>query len=276
MNEISFVKMAGAGNDFIVVDETAGVSYPRLSRRVCHRTDGIGADGLLVLGPSRKADYRMRIYNADGSQAEMCGNGARCMVRYISQFKKEKRPSIHLQTMAGVIRGSIKGPRVTVTLSRPRDFRESIGINISGRPIELSYMDTGVPHAVIFVDALDRIDVNGIAPQIRRHPVFRPRGANVNFVEELKEGLVRVRTFERGVESETRACGTGAVAAALVTYLKTHPDRKDTKNAATRVVTASGETLRVSFRIKNKTVDEVRLTGQARLIARGKYFIKSI
>ncbi len=270
---IPFIKMAGAGNDFVVIDAVKGLNLRALARKMCHRTDGIGSDGLLVLDKSKKADYRMRIINPDGSEAEMCGNGARCLAAYIVREKKERRKTFTIQTLAGILEAQAKGEVATVRLSDPRDHRPDIALKINQRPLHVQYIDTGVPHTVVFVEGLGKIDVILLGRQIRFHKMFSPRGTNVNFVEMVRPGLVTARTYERGVEDETRACGTGSVASALLAFLQINPEVMDKTGARMKVKTASGEILQVTFDLKDKKISNVRLKGSARFIAQGRYFL---
>ena len=270
---INFVKMSGAGNDFLVLEPPKGVSLKKLAQAMCARTNGIGADGLLILGPSRKAHYRMRIINADGSEAEMCGNGARCLAAYIARYKSGAPATFTIETLAGIIEAEAKNELARVRLSPPTDYRPDIPLVVNKRRVTAHYIDTGVPHILIYVDRLKNIDVNRVAPAFRYHKKFLPRGANVNFVEQIKPGLVEVRTYERGVEGETRACGTGSVAAALVTYLKTHPHQESFSGASMDVLTQSGEVLKVIFDITAGRPLNVHLKGSAHFIAEGRFFI---
>ncbi len=271
-NKIPFIKMAGAGNDFIVIEAQPKIDYKKLTQSVCDRTNGIGADGILILDKSKKADYRMRIINADGSEAEMCGNGARCMAAYIVANRKPTKKIFSLETLAGIILAEAKGEIAHVRLSDPMDYSPHVAVELNGRNLHLPYIDTGVPHAIVFVNALNNIDVEKIGPTIRYHEAFQPRGTNVDFVEEIGENSVEVRTYERGVEGETKACGTGAVASAIVAYLKSHPNAKNIKNAKMKVKTKSKEVLEVTFDIINVAIKNVWLKGSAKFIAEGKYF----
>ncbi|MDP2654568.1 MAG: diaminopimelate epimerase [Candidatus Omnitrophota bacterium] len=270
---LKFTKMAGAGNDFLVVDGRVKLDYKKLAPRVCDRTNGVGADGILILGPSSKADYRMRIINADGSEAEMCGNGARCMAAYIVRNRKPRKKLFSMETMAGIILAEAKGETAHVRLSDPRDYHPDLALKLGDRDIRVHYIDTGVPHTIIYVDGLETVGVREIAPGVRYHEQFKPRGTNVNFVEQIGQNLVAVRTYERGVEDETRACGTGSVAAGIVSYLKANPGVQNAKNARMRVRTASGEVLQVTFDLNNGQVSNVWLKGSAKLIAAGEYFL---
>lgn len=266
--------MAGAGNDFLVLEpKTNGLNLKNLALKACDRTNGVGADGLLILDKSKKEDYKMRIINADGSEAEMCGNGVRCLAAYIVRHRKPKKKLFSIETLAGTILAEAKNETAHVRLSDPKDYRESRDIDVAGRRLKASYIDTGVPHAVVFVDELEMIDVNGIGSLIRYNEAFKPRGANANFVEQINEGLVAARTYERGVEAETKACGTGSVAVAIVTYLRAHPGVKNKKGAGMKVKTQSSEVLTVTFDIKEGKIENVWLKGSAKFIAKGEYYV---
>lgn len=270
---IHFTKMVGAGNDFLVITANKSLDYKKLAVKACHRTNGIGADGILVLDKSKIADYRMRIINADGSEAEMCGNGARCIATYIAHHKKPTKKLFSIETLAGTILGEAKGEIARVRLSEPNDYRPNVSLDLNGKKIHVHYIDTGVPHTIIYVSGLATIDVNKIGANIRYHKTFAPRGTNANFVEQINPNLVSVRTYERGVESETRACGTGSVAAAIVSYLQANPGtlQRDQKKAMMTVLTQSGETLEVTFDITAQKITNVWLKGSAKFIAEGEY-----
>ncbi|MBF0484949.1 MAG: diaminopimelate epimerase [Candidatus Omnitrophica bacterium] len=276
MIKIPFLKMQGAGNDFIVIDHKPGLDYPAFAKKVCHRNMGIGADGVLVLDESRSCDYKMRIINSDGSEAEMCGNGARCMAVYIVNKFAVVPEVFTIETLAGVIKGSAKGELAHVKLSDPRDYRPNIELKLGDQKLVGHFINTGVPHTIVFVQGLYECDVNGLGRIIRNHQFFSPRGTNVNFVEKLKEGCIALRTYERGVEAETMACGTGSVAAAIVGYLQ-GPQPLEAKNgAAMRVVTKSGEMLDVTFDLDLKegkpSVTNVWLKGSGKVVCKGEYY----
>jgi len=275
MKILKFEKMAGAGNDFIMIVAQKGLNYKLLAPRVCDRTNGIGADGLIVLDRSTKADYKMRIINADGSEAEMCGNGARCLAAYILKHRKPRKKRFSIETLAGIIYAEGKGELVTVRLSDPVGYQADIPISVNGRNIHVHYIDTGVPHVIVNVLGLDTVAVSQIGRTIRYHKRFQPRGANVNFVEQIDKNFVDARTYERGVEDETKACGTGSVASALVSYLKTNPGINNIKKARVKVKTKSGEVLNVTFDIQDGKVTEVWLKGSAKFIAKGEYYVRS-
>lgn len=274
MLKIPFYKMQGAGNDFIVIDAMPGLDLARFARKVCDRHLGVGADGVLVLDTSASCDYRMRIINADGSEAEMCGNGARCMAVYIARKFAVVPEFFTMETLAGVIRATASNEQASVCLSDPRDYRPGITFEAAGKKLEAHFINTGVPHAVIFVSDLREVDVNGLGRIIRNHAVFAPKGTNVNFVQRTAPGQVALRTYERGVEAETLACGTGSVASALVGYLQEKSPLVSVKGASMRVITKSTEILDVTFDLEAEslTLTNVWLKGSGKFIAKGEYY----
>lgn len=273
MKKIAFTKMAGAGNDFLVVNPPKGTSLKALAQKACDRTNGVGADGLLILDKSKTADYRMRIINADGSEAEMCGNGARCMAAYIARYNKPRKKRFSMETLAGEVLGEADGEEAVVRLSDPIDYKPNFIIDVNDKETQMSYIDTGVPHTIVYVDNLEKANVEIIGRIIRYHDHFKPRGTNVNFVEKLAPNLVNCRTYERGVEGETKACGTGSVAAGIVTYLLVNPNIQNKKSAKMKVRTKSGEILQVTFDICNSQIENVWLKGSAKFIASGEYYL---
>ena len=264
---LEFTKMNGAGNDFIFLDNRAG--NIRLTReqiiRLCDRHRGLGADGLMLLVPSRtgKADWAWDFYNSDGSTGEMCGNGARCFGRFV-QRKAGTNGSFTFETEAGVITASFNGARVTVNLTKPRDLRLNEQVNLSIGTATIHSLNTGVPHAALFVPDTDKAMVMSLGPEVRRHAHFGPRGTNVNFVQVLGPNHIRVRTFERGVEGETLACGTGVCASAMIAA------RVHSFLSPVKVQVQGGDTLEVSFRDSGQEFDDVRLTGPAEFVFEGR------
>lgn len=264
---LHFTKMNGAGNDFIVFDNRAGkVSLTREQVvRLCDRHRGIGADGVLILVPCRsgKADWAWDFYNSDGSTGEMCGNGARCFARFVQKAVGLKG-DFTFETEAGVITASFEGERVTVNLTRPKDLRLNERVSLSSGVETIHSLNTGVPHAVLYVPDADQAMVHSLGPEIRRHPHFGPRGTNVNFVEVLGPNHIRVRTFERGVEGETLACGTGVSAAAMISA------RVHRFTSPVQVQVQGGDTLAVSFKDTGAEFEEVRLSGPADFVFEGR------
>ncbi|MBF0122010.1 MAG: diaminopimelate epimerase [Candidatus Omnitrophica bacterium] len=276
MKKIPFFKMQGAGNDFVVIDDIPGLDLIDFARKACDRHMGIGADGILVLESSKKADYRMRIINSDGSEAEMCGNGARCMAVYIARKFAVVPEVFTLETIAGMIHASVNDEMASVQLSEPKDYRPNIEIKFGDQKLIGHFINTGVPHAIIFVQGLAECDVNGLGRMIRNHHVFAPKGTNVNFVEKVRDGIMALRTYERGVEAETMACGTGSVASALVGYLQDQKKLVAHAGASMKVATKSGEVLDVTFDLDLKddkpVIANVWLKGTGKFICKGEYY----
>lgn len=264
---LDFTKMNGAGNDFVLVDNRAGKISLTTAQiiRLCDRHRGVGADGVMMLVPARtgKADWAWDFYNSDGSVAEMCGNGARCFARYVQQTAGMNR-DFTFETAAGVIAASFQGELVTVNLTKPKDLKLNQTVALATGPATIHSLNTGVPHAVQYVPDADKAMVMQLGPEIRRHAHFGPRGTNVNFVQVLGASHIRVRTFERGVEGETLACGTGVSAAAMITA------RVHGFVSPVKVQVQGGDQLQVSFAEVNGEFDNVRLTGPADFVFTGK------
>lgn len=258
--------MNGAGNDFVLVDNRAGQIKLTTEQivRLCDRHRGVGADGVMLLVPARtgKADWAWDFFNSDGSAADMCGNGARCFARYV-QRATGRNNDFTFETAAGNIAASFQGERVTVNLTRPKDLKLSQSVPLSTGATTIHSLNTGVPHAVLFVPDADKAMVMQLGPEIRRHVHFGPRGTNVNFVQVLGSNHIRVRTFERGVEGETLACGTGVCAAAMIS------SRVHKFTSPVKVQVQGGDTLEVSFTEHNGEFDDVRLSGPADFVFEG-------
>jgi diaminopimelate epimerase len=264
---LDFTKMNGAGNDFVLVDNRARkISLSREQVvRFCDRHRGVGADGVLLLVPSAtgKADWAWEFYNSDGSTGEMCGNGARCFARFVQKLTGLKR-GLTFETEAGVITASFQGEQVTVNLTPPHDLRLNQQISLSVGTATVHSINTGVPHAVLFVPDADKAMVQQLGPEIRRHPHFGPKGTNVNFVQRLGPNEIRVRTFERGVEGETLACGTGVTASALISA------RLHGFTSPIKVRVQGAEELEVGFRNEAGEFADVRLSGPAEFVFEGR------
>jgi len=257
---LNFAKMNGAGNDFVLIDNrTAGIQLaPEQIVRLCDRHRGVGADGVILLVPSRSGDtdWAWDFYNSDGSAGEMCGNGARCFGRFVQNTTGAKG-SFTFETGAGVIKAELKGERVTVNLTAPKDLRLNETVKLSTGLETIHSLNTGVPHAVLFVPDADKAMVMQLGLEIRRHAYFAPRGTNVNFVQVLGPNHIRVRTFERGVEGETLACGTGVSASAMISA-RVHKFMSPVK-----VQVQGGDFLEVSFKDDGSEFSSVQLTGLA-------------
>lgn len=263
---LPFYKMAASGNDFVVIDNRARrvSNLPALTQAVCDRHRGVGADGVLLLEPSKKGDYKMRILNADGSEAEACGNGFRC----IALFAKEKLGLPNRQqfeSLSGMIQAEVKGKRVRVRLAAPSRPAGPEKIKVFDRQIHYYFVNTGVPHIVVFVEGIEKIPVFDLGKELRFHSQFRPAGPNVNFVEVTGPRALSVRTYERGVEQETLACGTGSAASAVVSahlkYVK----------PPVEVKTSGGEILTIDFAKKGDRIREIFLEGEAAFVFEGKW-----
>jgi diaminopimelate epimerase len=267
---LDFTKMNGAGNDFVLVDNRARkVTLTRAQVvRLCDRHRGVGADGVILLVPSAsgKADWAWQFYNSDGSTGEMCGNGARCFARFVQRLTGVNG-GLTFETEAGVITAGFHGGSVTVSLTQPGEMRLNQQVPLSVGTETIHSINTGVPHAVLFVPDADRAMVMQLGPEIRRHPHFAPRGTNVNFVQRLGPNRIRVRTFERGVEGETLACGTGVTASALISA------RLHGFSSPVKVQVQGGEELEVSFKDVGGEFADVRLSGPAEFAFQGRIAI---
>lgn len=242
--ELSFTKMNGAGNDFVMLDNRARsltLTADQIAR-LCDRHRGIGADGLLLVEPAENgADFRMRYYNADGGEAEMCGNGARCFARFARRVSGSDAERITFETPAGTIAAKFVGDEIQINLSNPRSYAAPVGLIADDCQLEVHFIDTGVPHAVVFVEYLEQTDVVRLGRALRRHPHFEPRGTNVNFAQIIGPDSIAIRTYERGVEDETLACGTGVAACALIHHIE------HSAASPVSVKVRGGETLHVGF-----------------------------
>ncbi len=265
MKPILFYKMEASANDFVVVDNRRKLirDAKKFARRICERHTGIGSDGVLLLEPSRKASFKMRIINADGSEAEMCGNGSRCVALYAREIWR--LPSkFTIETLAGIIGAELKGGTVRVRLSDPKDLRPLSTLEVEGKKHPFYFVNTTVPHVVIFVDDLKNFPVDDLGEKIRFHQQFSPRGTNVNFVQVTGEKSLFVRTYERGV-AETQACGTGVTASAIVSVVS------GKCRTPVKVKTLGGEILSVDFRRDGRRITDVYLEGKAKFVFKGTF-----
>lgn len=259
--------MNGAGNDFVLIDNRAQKLKlsAELIQKLCDRHRGIGADGVILLAKSvsGKADWAWEFYNSDGSMGEMCGNGARCFARFV-QSQTGRKGDFSFETVAGIITARFQGERVTVNLTSPENLQLDEKLPLSAGKLTVHSINTGVPHAVLFVLDADKAMVQQLGPEIRRHARFAPKGTNVNFVQVLGPGRIRVRTFERGVEGETLACGTGVTASALVAS-RVHQFR-----SPIQVQVQGGDVLEVNFTEQDGQFGTVSLTGPADFVFQGQ------
>ncbi len=277
---MKFEKLQGSGNDFILIDnrdgkvekfiKKLGISLKDFVVNLCKHHTGIGADGLILIEEpeNKENDFKWRFFNSDGSPAEMCGNGSRCAVRFAYE-KGIAGEKASFETLAGVIRAWVLegGKRVKVQLTRPFGYRE-VSLDVDGQVVKGAFINTGVPHFVSIVENLDSINVRHLGRAIRFHREFEPKGTNVNFIEAVSQKAIRIRTYERGVEAETLACGTGATASAIVAYKKGIVSEKPVE-----VYTRGGELLRIDF---DDSLEEAFLEGGVCKVFEGEFTKEAI
>lgn len=295
---IPFSKFSGAGNDFVMIDNReqritdAGIQLTGYEgqpkkldlktfiTKICRRGLSVGADGIILIENSQVADFKMRYFNADGSEADTCGNGSRCTARF-AYLKGIAQRKMRFETRAGIYAAEItEQDTVKVKVSDPGQMKLNINIKTSIGKLNTHFIDTGVPHVVVFVSEietaggrnpkLESLDVYGLGKELREHPVFQPAGANVNFIEVVDRYTIHIRTYERGVENETLACGTGSIASAIVAY------RLDHLTPPVSVHTQGGSILKIHFTATPATqqgepdsITQVLLEGDARFIYEG-------
>lgn len=267
--QVPFSKYVGCGNDFILFDNRSeslsGISVDVI-RQLCHRQEGIGADGVIFLEESGRADFKMRIFNADGSEAEMCGNGIRCLMKFIQELGIGGSLCT-IETMQRILKLQMDHENVCVDMGDPAQVKWDVSISVGSTVFTLQLLNTGVPHAVLFVDQIDAFDLAYWGPKIRYHPFFHPQGTNVTVAAHLVNGEMSIRTYERGVEGETLACGTGATAAALAAAYVGH------HFSPIRVRTRSNEILTIGFRCEHGIFSAVTMTGPAKRTYQGEVAI---
>lgn len=275
-----FTKMHGLGNDYIVIDDRARKiperRLSRLAREMSDRHFGIGSDGIILILPSKTADFRMRMFNSDGSEAEMCGNGIRIFARYLYDHRLTRKTELAIETLAGIIRPKLqvrsgKVRSVTVDMGPPRLERSEIPmkgrpgrvinepLEVLGERLLVTSVSMGNPHCVTFVDNAERFPVDRFGPVIEHHELF-PRRTNVEFVQVVSPTELRMRVWERGA-GETLACGTGASASAVAAHLTGRAGRKV-------VLHLRGGDLKVSW---DEKTDHVFITGPAEEVFTGDW-----
>ncbi|MDR2772133.1 MAG: diaminopimelate epimerase [Elusimicrobiota bacterium] len=258
--ELNFSKISAAGNDFIMVDnrkETVlAKNYSSITKKLCDRRYAVGADGMIFIEESKPCDFAMRYFNSDGSHASMCGNGGRAAAKFAFDIGAAKE-KMFFQTDAGIVHANILGKdRVKLKLFNPKDLKRNIKLTIDGKKLNIDFINTGVPHAVILVDELEKVDVFSLGRAVREDKYFAPDGANVDFVQKKKDAIL-VRTYERGVENETLACGTGIIASAIIAVLK------DIAVSPVKAIARGGDELFVSFKQEGGNIVNVTLEGPA-------------
>ncbi len=266
--KLSFTKMNGAGNDFVVIDNrdlNTTLTKEQIAQ-LCDRHRGVGADGLLAVEPAEQgADVKFRYYNADGGEAEMCGNGARCFGRFTAQVLGTQQKNLSFETIAGTLGAQLIGDEVCIEMSDPFDLEMNAPVEIADFEFPIHNLNTGVPHAVAFVQDLEETDIVTSGAAIRYHDHYQPNGTNANFVEIIAPDHLSVRTYERGVENETLACGTGITACALIHHLLTGTP------SPIKISVRGGDDLSIGFEAhENGTFSKVTLTGPADFVFEGE------
>lgn len=281
MKSIIFSKMTGAGNDFIVIDKNENpecVLSQNAIIKLCNRRTGIGADGVILIENSDELDFEMNYYNSDGSFGSLCGNGARCAIKFANFSGRCGKSSIRFKANTKVYSGEVLDDyQIKFNLNPPSKLKYNFKIKAFGQLVNASFADTGSPHIVVNINDmsenpkdprlkfhdLNKFPVIQIGKELRYASEFLPGGTNVNFILVERE-KVYVRTYERGVEDETWACGTGAAAAALITYIT-----QKLKPPIT-IVPKSSEELIVDFEVENNKVKNLSLTGPAKIVYTGQ------
>ena len=277
MKKIVFTKMSGAGNDFVVLDNSQNADLQvtqEIVRKLCDRRNGIGADGLITIEDSSNHNFIMNYYNADGSKGSLCANGARCALLFASESGRLDSKSAKFLSNNVEFKGEIlSDTQIKFYLNPPKKIKYNFKVKAGGRLINAHYADTGSPHVVIdinesegFLTSLEKVPVDILGREIRYLPEFAPDGTNVNFID-IKGKIIHIRTYERGVEAETLACGTGSVATALISYV-THKILPPIE-----LLTKGNEKLFVNFDVENSKVNNLSLTGPAKIVFTGEMII---
>ncbi len=269
MNKIPFMKLSGAGNDFVVINNLNQVvnstdsEFMDFVTKICQRRMSVGADGVLLVESTEDVDFRMRYFNADGGEVETCGNGARCISKfaYLNGIVSEQ---MRFLTNAGIYEAEVVGENVKVRMSDPTDIRLNVPLRLEDGVHNVGFANSGVPHVVFFVDDLEATEVFDLGQQTRHHSDFKPAGTNANFIRIHSQELIEIRTYERGVENETLACGTGSIASAIVSA------SLGKVNSPVSVKTASGVVLKIHFDLENDEAKNIYLEGDARVIFAGE------
>jgi diaminopimelate epimerase len=264
-----FTKMSGCGNDFIFLDHRDvpwnSWDLPKMARLLCRRRLSVGADGFVLLLPPEDPDndFAWRFFNSDGSEAEMCGNAARCAARFAVVKGLVAKERMRFETISGVVEAQLTPRGAKIWMTDPKEMRPEITVILEEGAVEMTFLNTGVPHAVVFVEDLEEIKVEDLGRKIRYHEAFYPKGTNVDFVQMVGSQALAMRTYERGVEGETLACGTGAVASAIAGHMRSMVRPPVT------VKTRGGE-LKIDFQFLGEgRYENVTLEGDARIIYEG-------
>ncbi len=286
MEKIYFTKMSGAGNDFIVIDEREypGISLtPEFISKLCDRRNGIGADGIINIADLPDYDFRMDYYNADGTSKTLCGNGARCAIKYAQFSNRLRNGKASFVANDNIYSGEmLEAEKVKFNLNEPENIKSNLKVDAAGQNINYHFVDTGSPHVIIkigdilkeasnednFYTDINEIPVFDIGKEIRYHSNFSPAGTNVNFIK-INNSTIKIRTYERGVEDETLACGTGSAASAVAASLF------ENVKPPVLLLTRGGDELIVDFNLKNNHIENLSLTGPAKIIYTGNFLLNT-
>lgn len=284
MEKYFFTKMSGAGNDFILFDSKINPKLelkPEKIAQICNRRTGIGADGVLVLDPANGVAFGMKYFNADGSSGSLCANGSRCSLLYAAETGLARNSSISFLFDSKLYSGKILADgSVKFNLLPPTRIKLNFKIKFAGQLVNASFADTGSPHVIIKIEdvlrnpndlssghnSIGEFPVFELGKEVRYHKDFAPVGTNVNFVQVV-DGIVKIRTYERGVEDETLSCGTGSVASAVVLY------NNGLVNQPVKLSAKSGDQLVVDFKFDGQNFEDVSLTGPAKVVFNGEITI---
>ena len=286
MEKVFFTKMSGAGNDFIVIDGSKNPGFqlnPEVISKLCDRRNGIGADGVISISDLENYDFKMDYYNSDGSTKTLCGNGARCAIKFAKSSNRLKNGKASFVANDDIYSGEILDAEIVkFNLNTPKNISSNLRVDAAAQNINYYYADTGSPHVVIkieeilkepsnkdsFYTDLNEVPVVEIGREIRYHKNFLPGGTNVNFIK-LSDNKILIRTYERGVEDETLACGTGAVASAIISSLFINIEPPVT------LLTRGGDELIVNFKVERNNIMDLSLSGPAKIIYTGNFLINA-
>lgn len=276
MKKILFKKFSGAGNDFVLIDERENKNIDiseNLIYNLCNRQTGIGADGLLYISDDNSTDFNLKYYNSDGKIGSLCGNGSRCAIKY-AQMSGRISDVCTFSWNSVLYKGlNLEDDQVCFYMKDPEDLQLGLSVEIFKQVVKGDFVNTGSPHFVIevkeidpVIQSLENLDVFNWGTALRHHDQFLPAGTNVNFIK-IEDAVMYIRTFERGVENETLACGTGSVASAIVSVLN------NKIIVPVKIIPKSGEKLIVDFKLAEGKITGVTLTGPAKLVFQGEYYI---
>ncbi len=275
MKKIPFTKMSGAGNDFVVIDNRNNIITDPVGfvQNACRKKYGIGADGALLVEKSTKADFTMKYYNSDGTCGGMCGNGGRCISKFVYTHNIITKTEFTFEAFDYIYKAKIlPDGNVELLMKNPSQIQLQKKIVLDGKEVTIHSINTGAPHAVMFTNEngfdLETMDFENVGRKLRFHFCFGNEGSNINLIQEISPNILKIRTYERGVEAETLACGTGSVASSVAYHLLKKV------NPPITLLVRSGEKLQVNFQSKNEVITNVTLTGPAEEVFEGEFPVK--